>query len=473
MACAACATCAICCEVFNKVTRTKVVCTHCNAETCKACVSRYLLSTTQDAHCMSCNARWTRDFMFYNLNSTFINITYAKHRGGVLYEMEKALLPETMPIAIITKQIQDTIVELNSVRAECNALYKAYYPLASKNKRSSAETHKMEDIRQKRTIAQNEKIKLMLTQARLEREIRDYDQNMENNPASTSSRSKPVQKYIRPCSVADCRGFISKNMVCSLCQSEYCEQCHEVLTSDHRCKHEDIESAKAIMKDSKNCPNCHVITHRISGCPQMWCTLCHTVWNWNTGAIETGIVHNPHYFDYMRRTGSVPIANAGGQGGNPCFEGGLGGQHHQIGNTIQRLQFANHPDFIYQIHRLRNHIMVIERPRYATNQLRDNRDLRVRYLLNDIDDKRFKQLLQQREKRIAKKREFEQVIEMVCNVLEDLMGKFNRSSSQDEAMSVEAEFHNICDYANESLVNIGKIFKCKHPHIDQSFTFVS
>jgi hypothetical protein len=40
---------------------------------------------------------------------------------------------------------------------------------------------------------------------------------------------------------------------------------------------------------------------KVSGCNQMFCVQCHTAFDWATGEIETGVIHNPHYFDMMKR----------------------------------------------------------------------------------------------------------------------------------------------------------------------------
>ena len=50
----------------------------------------------------------------------------------------------------------------------------------------------------------------------------------------------------------------------------------------------------------------------------MWCTQCHTAFSWRTGEIETHVVHNPHYFQWMREQGSGAVPRAPGDVPQPC-----------------------------------------------------------------------------------------------------------------------------------------------------------
>jgi len=250
-----------------------------------------------------------------------------------------------------------------------------------------------------------------------------------------------------------------------MCDTKYCNKCHEISSATHICKTEDMESAKTIIKDSKSCPSCHVITYKVSGCSQMWCTQCHTVWNWSTATVEKGTIHNPHYFEYMRRQGTLPEPNQQRPPG--CEAGQI--YLFEIAQTTNRLKIDNPPHgyniFIYNMMRLRNHVIDVELRRYASDVIRENRELRIRYLLNEIDEPWFKRLLQQREKLVAKKQEYEQIMRMLGDVLLDLMMKLVRSTTKEAALAIEKEFHALCRFANDSFENSGKMFKCKYPKI--------
>lgn len=43
----------------------------------------------------------------------------------------------------------------------------------------------------------------------------------------------------------------------------------------------------------------------VHNCDQMWCVECKTAFSWSKGTIETGMVHNPHYYQWMRQNGGA------------------------------------------------------------------------------------------------------------------------------------------------------------------------
>ena len=89
--------CSVCCENFNKTLRKQVICPFCNFETCKTCTQTYLLSSTEDAHCMKCKHEHTRDFVDSFCTKHFRNVEYKLHRERVLFERENARMPEIQP----------------------------------------------------------------------------------------------------------------------------------------------------------------------------------------------------------------------------------------------------------------------------------------------------------------------------------------------------------------------------------------
>jgi hypothetical protein len=83
---------------------------------------------------------------------------------------------------------------------------------------------------------------------------------------------------------------------------------------------------------------------------------------------------------------------------------------------------------------LRNvvHLQHVEIPRYTNNaEDADNTEYNVRYLTKEIDEKRWKQLLQQKEKRRMKKDEIRQVIEAFCATCVDIYAPLLNLSHQE------------------------------------------
>ena len=107
------------------------------------------------------------------------------------------------------------------------------------------------------------------------------------------------------CPHDNCRGFLSSQYKCELCEMFTCPHCLEVIgvSKDipHTCNPDSVASAEFIKKDTKPCPQCGTRIHKIQGCNQMWCTQCHVAFNYDTGKIDTGRVHNPEYYRYLQQ----------------------------------------------------------------------------------------------------------------------------------------------------------------------------
>ena len=297
-------TCSICCELFNKSINTKIICpiSNCAFEACKKCVRTYLLSTTNDPHCMTCKNQWEHKFLVDNLNKTFIDNDYRKHRKQLLVDREISRTPELMNIVQRTSMLDDEQKQLNTLQEEYNQSRKNLKELSQK-------------LQEKKLLIYRIK-----------------------NGEDTCKDER--RKFIMPCPADNCKGYLSSQYKCEVCKLYTCHDCFEVIgyskESPHECKQENIASAQLIKKETKPCPKCGVRIFKISGCDQMWCTECKVAFSWNTGKIViSGQVHNPHYYQYLRQNGDTNNTQAP-RNPNDVLCGGMV-QYYEFGYFIRSM----------------------------------------------------------------------------------------------------------------------------------------
>jgi hypothetical protein len=283
--------CPICCEYYNKTTHSSVSCEYgdCKFTACKKCVRHYLLGTTSDPACMKCKKTWSQNFMVINLNRSFVLNEYKKHRSSMLIDVEISKLPESMLIVERYKRSDKIIEEARSMQAGINKVI--------------AERKLLWDEQRIQTAIINVKISELRT---------IQDKKYEEAYAVRSDgneKTNDKKRFIMACPYDKCRGFLSTQYKCGICDRHTCPKCTEVIGLDkneeHVCKEENIQSTELIKKDTKPCPSCGTRISKIDGCDQMWCTECHNAFNWKTGKIDNGVVHNPHYYQYQRNNSTV------------------------------------------------------------------------------------------------------------------------------------------------------------------------
>lgn len=270
------ACCEVCCEKYNKSTHNKVRCesSGCGYEACKVCVRTYLLGTTNDPHCMNCKNQWTSQFLVSNLNKSYMDSDYKKHRKKLLAEREISRTPELMVLVERVARIEDEEKELALLNAEYERVRKLMH----------------EEL--KKVNAKRERIF----------RIRNGD----------DAEKDERKKFIMPCPGDNCKGYLSSQYKCELCKLFTCPDCFELIgytkEDEHVCKDENIKSAELIKKETKGCPKCGVRIFKISGCDQMWCTECKVAFSWNTGKMVVNVsIHNPHYYEYMKNNNNVAV----------------------------------------------------------------------------------------------------------------------------------------------------------------------
>ncbi len=408
--------CDVCCEKFNKIKHKKVECPYCDLKSCRSCSQKYILSSHQDPHCMGCKTAWNREFVDSFCTKYFRNTELRRHRENVLFEREKALMPETQPEVerIINMRKLKQILQTQRER-----LLELHY----------------------RNTGENE----------ITPEIRDLYRDMENTyrylqelrSSQRDTISEP-RTFVRKCPKEECKGFLSEEWFCGLCNVYYCKECNEQLTEGHECDPEMVKTMQLLNKDSKSCPNCGTVIHKTDGCAQMWCINCHTAFNFTTGQIETGRIHNPHFIEFRRKNigsrehGDIPC------GGSPSFREL---REHNATNTI--LQYSL---IIYQFER--ELIFMDDRPA-------NNLNFRIAYMLNEVTEEYFKTFLQRQEKFKEKVKDVSYVYEMVANTGGDLLRQYIiHPDRHDEIVGILCK---LMEYTNDVFADIRKRYNSAVP----------
>jgi hypothetical protein len=208
-------------------------------------------------------------------------------------------------------------------------------------------------------------------------------------------RDRTRRTFTMPCPVQECLGYMSTRYICGLCRHRICPDCHDPMQPEHVCDPGKVETITLIRREGKPCPKCGTIICKIDGCDQMWCIQCKTAFSWRTGQVETGRIHNPEYFRWMREHGQQ-LPDACNPILIPMHE--LNGITHMYCTLDDaRLQDAQ------LILRLAEHLNTIPDVHVGNA---DNIDLRVGFLSGDISRTEFEKQIITRDRQLFK-REFE------------------------------------------------------------------
>lgn len=88
------------------------------------------------------------------------------------------------------------------------------------------------------------------------------------------------------------RGFLNEKLECNTCFEKFCPDCEQILSIDHICTQEDIETVN-YLKTIVKCPNCDTKIIKSDGCDHMTCSVCKTKFEYLNGQIGGHGSHNP------------------------------------------------------------------------------------------------------------------------------------------------------------------------------------
>ena len=427
--------CLICTEDFNDSKHAIVSCSYCQFAACRTCCQHYILDQEASV-CMNktkksdgtyiCQKEWSRKFVTDNFPRTWVNNEWKQMNSKVCVEREKALLPSTMSVVENRRELAELKDDLDRVEQSIHVLNRRKWAL-------------------KQQIASGGSV------------------------ITTKAECRG-----RACPDDACRGFLSSQWKCGLCDKWSCPDCHVVKgtrrDTAHTCDPDTLATVKLLDKDTKPCPKCVTPIHKIEGCDQMWCTQCHSAFSWRRGTIETRI-HNPHFYEWQRKNnGGTAPRNIGD------FECGrdLGDQRAItfITHAIRVAKLHNDPSLSCHISKIvRNtvHLSVVQLPRFQTDVVVDNVELRVNYLIGSYDEKKFASRVHASYKAFQKKKDITDVIQLQVQGITDIVYRLadKVKNTPPSILSCEIfqpytqEMYSLTEYSNSLLQEHAVTYGCK------------
>ena len=434
-------TCNICVSPFTAKVRKEVACPYCQHAACLDCIKKYLLSRPEDPHCMSCKRAWNREFLDSHLSMAFRKGELRTHREDVLLDREKARIPLLQPR-----------IEARTAAQECN------------QKISDLDV-KIRALDMKITAIHNEQANFIRKRSRFMRIVDGLA------PADAAvDEEKTRKQFVQKCTAEDCRGFLSSAWKCGVCATWVCPDClvpkGKEKDTPHTCNEDTKETVRLIKKETKPCPKCGMAITKVDGCDQMWCTVCQTPFSWKTGQQVFGVVHNPHYYVWLR-------AQNGGEaprvpGDIPC--GGLV-YFQTLSRTLAKsLHKVKYTRICEAIHRVATEIydMLPGYPR--PDQVPDNGDLGVQYAFKDIDETQWKSRLVGRETAREKGLELRGVLDLFVNVCSEALRRIAEPATPAEEIgTLIGQIYELRTYVNQAFTVIGVRYGGMTPKISDGW----
>jgi hypothetical protein len=372
---------------------------------------------------MNCRKEWSHTFLSQHL-SLFMKTEYREKREVLLFEKEKATIPSIMVLAEQERNIRSCNTFISHIQQEIIHLYSHRYKI---------------DLSEWRH--EKKQLKATLRQLFIHR---DHIQQ----------RKLERKTFIMKCVVEECRGFLSTRYKCNLCFHHICPDCHIVIKETHVCNPDTVATITELKKSTKPCPSCHTPIFKTEGCDQMWCIQCHTAFSWKSGQIEKGIIHNPHYFEFIKQKGALPRNPMD----IPC--GGLPHFRSIYEYMISKECSMDEHTFIRRFYEEISHhreVTLATLP-HAQEQV-SHTTLMIQYILQDISEKQCKQSLFVREQKRSRGLEERQILESYLSIGEEVFRKLiSNSITFDECIT---EIQEIKTYTIQELHQLDERYQHK------------
>lgn len=444
--------CLICDETLNLKNHKLVSCEYCDFGACKTCYQTFL--PEQNApKCMNreCGRPWTRRFLNATFSQSFLTKDWRQSREKLAFDRETAQLPASQEVLERRLIMENARREITLTRILIKNAQKFYQAEFRKKKIPYPNMNEPEELRNLRD------------------RLDELQQSLHVRPAGrlAARGAAATTHFVRGCPSEDCRGFLSSEWKCGLCNVESCSKCHVIKTvgEEHTCNPDDVATATLLNRDTKPCPKCHTAIFKIDGCDQMWCTQCHTAFSWRTGDIETH-VHNPHYFEWQRRTNGGVAPRVPGDVPHQCGQDQPLTHYdfRHITGLQLRADITNlSGNIIRDVIHMRETELREFLPAENDNVFLENR---ISFLKKDFSKETFVRRVLKESKKREIHAEIHQVLQMFVQVSTDIIRAFvamaqpeNMRQEYDRLKLKLDEIENLRQFTNEALKEIYTTFK--------------
>lgn len=503
--------CNICTNEYNDKKRVKITCNICKQDCCRLCIEKYVLEQPVHIHCMYCRNVWDYVFIFDNMSQQCLKKIRDK-QAKMLLEIEKALLPDTQKyveyeryICTMEKQIETNLIKTNRLSSlligiekeiplkscpnpECRTMfvfhkdkfcYKCKHQICNICRTSIEENCNHICNKERKLIYEQyqeyikERIALFHDTEVMKQKVLKW-----RNSFITENEIKDCEeKILCSCPREYCKGYIMDTKYeCNMCYTKICSKCFCIKTDEneqHYCNNDDIKTVSVIKKTTKPCPGCGTLIQKIDGCNQMWCTNCNTAFGWISGKIETGAVHNPHYFEWFNKLDRAVHENTV----NNADCDGVPEQRYFM--THVSIVAKRNDGYTYNklitCFRLLLHVNeLIENEEDETDAVKRNLDLRIQWIYNKIDDKKWSSLLFQRYKKSEISKIKNDVFKMFISGSSDICHKILSCNDHANMRNYVYEWDNLIKHTNVHFSKLKDIFNLHMPYIniEDEYNFV-
>ena len=464
--------CQICYEKFTAQARKPIECHACFQVACSSCVVYYLLNTTGNPTCMfkNCNKSWSDNYIFETLGKS----VYSKFRDfklEQLFQKEKSLMPKTQ-IKIQNRREAEILSE--EIKKVENRMFSFQQMLRFSD-----------NLKQYHRFCGDHPIINLENEAILRKEYNELCLNVRNMSKKRAellngSGNKDKLKFIKNCGKTNCSGLLSTKWICGTCKTKFCKHCgeekgiatdFEIISDDidetkvdetknnetknesHICDPNLVETLKAIQKETKACPKCGINIYKIEGCSQMWCINCHTAFDWTTRRIETGRIHNPHYYDWQRKVNNGTAPRVPGDI-PPCQQVPHFFNNHLKFRYLQTEMILCLEDF----YRFVNEIDEVYNPANFHDIDENTFEFYRERLVQNFypSEKQYKTNLKKEFNKVEKRLETHQIFLTFKTIIVETLNNLNNATTEKEMSELIDIIHNVVDFTNENLYKLSQ-----------------